>query len=92
MLVYVMGIVCAMFIVEDEKDAFYCLLYLIVGLDTNVKDDGGEEDVDETECYAWNELRLHPLLMKAICKLGFKEPTPIQKACIPAAAHQGKVV
>ena len=39
MLVYVMGIVCAMFIVEDEKDAFYCLLYLIVGLDTNVKDD-----------------------------------------------------
>ncbi|KAG4393086.1 hypothetical protein GLYMA_03G014732v4 [Glycine max] len=92
MLVYVMGIVCAMFIVEDEKDAFYCLLYLIVGLDTNVKDDGGEEDVDETECYAWNELRLHPLLMKAICKLGFKEPTPIQKACIPAAAHQGKDV
>ncbi|KAH1256142.1 DEAD-box ATP-dependent RNA helicase 13 [Glycine max] len=62
------------------------------GLDTNVKDDGGEEDVDETECYAWNELRLHPLLMKAICKLGFKEPTPIQKACIPAAAHQGKDV
>ena len=41
MLVYVMGIVCAMFIVEDEKDAFYCLLYLIVGLDTNVKDNGG---------------------------------------------------
>ncbi|KAG5041982.1 hypothetical protein JHK87_005897 [Glycine soja] len=78
--------------VEDEKDAFYCLLYLIVGLDTNVKDDGGEEDVDETECYAWNELRLHLLLMKAICKLGFKEPTPIQKACIPAAAHQGKDV
>ncbi|KAL5132901.1 DEAD-box ATP-dependent RNA helicase 13 [Glycine soja] len=62
------------------------------GLDTNVKDDGGEEDVDETECYAWNELRLHLLLMKAICKLGFKEPTPIQKACIPAAAHQGKDV
>ncbi|KAH1240989.1 DEAD-box ATP-dependent RNA helicase 13 [Glycine max] len=62
------------------------------GLDTNVKDDIGEEDVDETEFYAWNELRLHPLLLKAICKLGFKEPTPIQKACIPAAAHQGKDV
>ncbi|KAL5058358.1 hypothetical protein RYX36_029962 [Vicia faba] len=30
--------------------------------------------------------------MKAIHKLGFKEPTPIQKACIPAAAHQGKDV
>ncbi|QCE02784.1 ATP-dependent RNA helicase DDX24/MA [Vigna unguiculata] len=62
------------------------------GLDANVEDGNGEEDNDETEFYAWNELRLHPLLMKAICKLGFKEPTPIQKACIPAAAHQGKDV
>lgn len=57
-----------------------------------MKDDVGEENIDETDYYAWNELRLHPLLMKAIYKLGFKEPTPIQKACIPAAAHQGKVV
>lgn len=56
-----------------------------------MKDDTGEDNIDETEFYAWNELRLHPLLMKAIYKLGFKEPTPIQKACIPAAAHQGKV-
>ncbi|OVA02284.1 Helicase [Macleaya cordata] len=52
----------------------------------------GEPVVDETEFYAWNELRLHPLLMKSIYKLGFKEPTPIQKVCIPAAAHQGKDV
>lgn len=58
----------------------------------DVKDDNEEEDVDEMEFYAWSELRLHPLLMKAIYKLGFKEPTPIQKACIPAAAHQGKDV
>ncbi|KAJ1392610.1 RNA helicase, DEAD-box type, Q motif [Sesbania bispinosa] len=62
------------------------------GLDTDMKDDIGEENIDETEFYAWNELRLHPLLMTAIYKLGFKEPTPIQKACIPAAAHQGKDV
>ncbi|KAL5712117.1 RNA helicase [Ranunculus cassubicifolius] len=54
-----------------------------------VKDDS---EVDETEFYAWNELRLHRLLTKSIAKLGFKEPTPIQKACIPAAAHQGKDV
>ncbi|XP_058101428.1 DEAD-box ATP-dependent RNA helicase 13 [Magnolia sinica] len=47
---------------------------------------------DEDEFYAWKELRLHPLLMKSIYRLGFKEPTPIQKACIPAAAHQGKDV
>ncbi|GMH28395.1 hypothetical protein Nepgr_030238 [Nepenthes gracilis] len=55
-------------------------------------DDDGEEPVHTAEFYAWNELRLHPLLMKSIYMLGFKEPTPIQKACIPAAAHQGKDV
>ncbi|VFQ76716.1 unnamed protein product [Cuscuta campestris] len=48
--------------------------------------------VDDTEFCAWNELRLHPLLMKSIQRLNFKEPTPIQRACIPAAAHQGKDV
>ncbi|KAK9288715.1 hypothetical protein L1049_017178 [Liquidambar formosana] len=56
------------------------------------KDDVEGESVDESEFYAWNELRLNPLLMKSIYRLGFKEPTPIQKACIPAAAHQGKDV
>ncbi|XP_028125160.1 DEAD-box ATP-dependent RNA helicase 13-like [Camellia sinensis] len=55
------------------------------------KEDIEGDSVDEAEYYAWNELRLLPLLMKAIYSLGFKEPTPIQKACIPAAAHQGKV-
>ncbi|KAE8721357.1 DEAD-box ATP-dependent RNA helicase 13 [Hibiscus syriacus] len=44
------------------------------------------------EFYEWNELRLHPLLMKSISRIGFKEPTPIQRACIPAAAHQGNDV
>ncbi|CAK9169985.1 unnamed protein product [Ilex paraguariensis] len=56
------------------------------------KDDGDGDSVDDTEYYSWNELRLHPLLMKSIYRLKFKEPTPIQKACIPAAAHQGKDV
>ncbi|XP_059288672.1 DEAD-box ATP-dependent RNA helicase 13 [Lycium ferocissimum] len=51
-----------------------------------------QDSIDENEYYAWNELRLHPLLMKSIYALKFKEPTPIQKACIPAAAHQGKDV
>ncbi|GAA0150835.1 RNA helicase [Lithospermum erythrorhizon] len=56
------------------------------------KDDTVEELIDETEYYEWNNLRLHPLLMRSIYRLKFKEPTPIQKACIPAAAHQGKDV
>lgn len=47
----------------------------------------GEDDVS-----AWRELRLHPLLLKAMHRLGFKEPTPIQKSCFPAAAHRGKDV
>ncbi|XP_019181106.1 PREDICTED: DEAD-box ATP-dependent RNA helicase 13 [Ipomoea nil] len=59
---------------------------------SNNKNDDEEDSVDETEFYAWSEMRLHPLLMKSIYRLNFKEPTPIQRACIPAAAHQGKDV
>lgn len=62
------------------------------GIEKEIRDDVEKDAVDETEYYAWNELRLHPLLMKSIYKLGFKEPTAIQKACIPAAAYQGKDV
>lgn len=65
---------------------------IVVG---NGQDDGEEELADDDDIHpdyvAWSELRLQPQLMRSIYKLGFKEPTPIQKACIPAAAHQGKV-
>ncbi|CAO2035713.1 unnamed protein product [Urochloa humidicola] len=54
------------------------------------KDD--EPILGEDDVFAWHELRLHPLLVKAMRRLGFKEPTPIQKSCFPAAAHQGKDV
>lgn len=56
------------------------------------KNEMDQEHFDENEYYEWNELRLHPLIMRSIYRLGFKEPTAIQKACIPAAAHQGKDV
>lgn len=49
-----------------------------------------EED-DEMDMSAWIEMRLHPKLEKALQELKFKEPTPIQRQCIPAAAHKGKV-
>lgn len=52
---------------------------------------GDEFLLTDDEVYAWKELRLHPLLIQSMQRLGFSEPTPIQKACIPAAAHQGKV-
>ncbi|KAM0838819.1 hypothetical protein ACQ4PT_060727 [Festuca glaucescens] len=62
-------------------------------VDENMEQDSNDElKLGEDELYAWLELRLHPLLIKAMHRLGFKEPTPIQKACIPAGAHQGKDV
>jgi hypothetical protein len=62
------------------------------GVNENMEQDNNDElKPGEDELYAWLELRLHPLLIKAMHRLGFKEPTPIQKACFPAGAHQGKV-
>ncbi|XP_071706093.1 DEAD-box ATP-dependent RNA helicase 13 isoform X2 [Rutidosis leptorrhynchoides] len=61
--------------------------------DININEKSEVEDqFDDSEYHAWYELRLHPLLLKSIVRLKFKEPTPIQKACIPAGAHQGKDV
>ncbi|XP_040379589.1 DEAD-box ATP-dependent RNA helicase 13 [Oryza brachyantha] len=68
--------------VEDLQDAS----------DAMEQDNNDELILGEDEVYAWRELRLHPLLITAMRRLGFKEPTPIQKACFPAAAHQGKDV
>uniref|UniRef100_A0ACD5USA2 Uncharacterized protein n=1 Tax=Avena sativa TaxID=4498 RepID=A0ACD5USA2_AVESA len=56
------------------------------------QDNNCELKSGEDELYEWLQLRLHPLLIKAMHRLGFKEPTPIQKACFPAGAHQGKDV
>ncbi|GBG72231.1 hypothetical protein CBR_g11163 [Chara braunii] len=47
------------------------------------------EEVDVT---AWTKYQLHPTILRAISKLGFKTPTPIQERCIPAALLQGKDV
>ncbi|CAD6263090.1 unnamed protein product [Miscanthus lutarioriparius] len=59
----------------------------------NVEQDKDDELIlGEDDVSAWRELRLHPLLLKTMRILGFKEPTPIQKSCFPAAAHQGKDV
>ncbi|XP_024015608.1 DEAD-box ATP-dependent RNA helicase 13 isoform X2 [Eutrema salsugineum] len=51
----------------------------------------GEQEIPP-EFSAWSLMRLHPLLMKSIYHLGFKEPTEIQKACFSVAAFQGKDV
>ncbi|CAF2154624.1 BnaA01g27550D [Brassica napus] len=52
----------------------------------------GEEEEIPPDFSAWSLMRLHPLLMKSIYHLGFKEPTKIQKACFTVAAFQGKDV
>ncbi|KAK6130525.1 hypothetical protein DH2020_035734 [Rehmannia glutinosa] len=80
---------------ETAEPAAECfLLHENLTSASDGRDNGDAEDdsVDEEEYYAWNELRLNPMIMKSIYRLKFKEPTPIQKACIPAAAHQGKDV
>ncbi|MQL74310.1 hypothetical protein Taro_006686 [Colocasia esculenta] len=59
----------------------------------NIEDHDNREFVFQNDEYrAWKKLKLHPMLMKSIRRLGFKEPTPIQKACIPAAVQEGKDV
>lgn len=63
-----------------------------VAVSNMLEDNTAGHEADVEEFSAWREFRFHPLLEKAIWALGFKEPTPIQKLCIPAAAHQGKDV
>ena len=55
-------------------------------------DEEDDEGIEEFDMSAWADLRLHPLLQKGLSALKFSEPTPIQRACIPAAAFQGKVI
>lgn len=61
-----------------------------------LENDGGDDCKDEPfqdeKLSAWVELRLHGKIMRALSALNFLQPTPIQKACIPTAAHQGKDV
>ena len=58
-------------------------------IEVDATDEGlGSGEVDMS---AWAPLTIHPLLEKALAELGFKEPTAIQRECIPAAAHQGRV-
>lgn len=50
------------------------------------------DDIEEIDMSAWAQLRLNPLLMRALMKLKFSKPTHIQEKCIAAAAYQGKDV
>ncbi|XBJ03119.1 hypothetical protein VPH35_022354 [Triticum aestivum] len=80
-------------VADDNVEEYCCVLPDMQDDIENMEQDNKEEvKLGEDELYAWLELRLHPLLIKAMHRLGFNEPTPIQKACIPAGAHQGKDV
>ncbi|KAL0719341.1 hypothetical protein Bca4012_068665 [Brassica carinata] len=70
---------------EDSPTAVSC------DEDNKAEELDGEEEIPP-EFSAWSLMRLHPLLMKSIYHLGFKEPTEIQKACFTVAAFQGKDV
>jgi len=40
----------------------------------------------------WNETGLNPLLLRAVMNVGYKEPTPIQRAAIPVALQGRDVI
>uniref|UniRef100_A0A1J3HZE5 DEAD-box ATP-dependent RNA helicase 13 n=1 Tax=Noccaea caerulescens TaxID=107243 RepID=A0A1J3HZE5_NOCCA len=75
---------------ETQKDQDSCAA-VSCDEDNEVEDLDGKEEI-APEFSAWSLMRLHPLLMKSIYHLGFKEPTEIQKACFSVAAFQGKDV
>lgn len=67
-------------------------LFVAVSCDEDYKvEEQVEGEEIPPEFSAWGLMRLHPLLMKSIYHLGFKQPTEIQKACFSIAAYQGKV-
>ncbi|CAD7697637.1 unnamed protein product [Ostreobium quekettii] len=50
------------------------------------------QEVEEVDVSAWGDLDLHPLIYKAVSKLGFESPTPIQSYCLAAAIQKRKDV
>lgn len=79
-------------VTEGEHDAGEVQVAVSSMLEDSTAEHEADRVLDVDEFSAWRDFRLHPFLEKAIWALGFKEPTPIQKLCIPAAAHQGKDV
>lgn len=78
---------------EDEEATDAVLTEEEVEVEVEVEnDDEVHEGIEALDMSAWADLRLHPLLQKGLSALKFSEPTPIQRACIPAAAFQGKVI
>lgn len=47
---------------------------------------------DASEFEAWSRFDLHPHLLNAIRRHGFKTPTPVQEAAIPGALHGARDV
>ncbi len=39
---------------------------------------------------AWDEFSLHPLLVRGLAALGFSQPTPVQRACLPEITTKGR--
>jgi len=76
---------------EDDKLRMCGELQVAVSrmLEDNTAEHEADRVFDVDEFSAWRDFRLHLFLETAIWALGFKEPTPIQKLCIPAAAHIG---
>lgn len=55
-------------------------------------EDEEEEEEEAIDLPEWQTFNLHPLLLKAIAKLGFTKPSPIQRVCLPTILNKGKDV
>lgn len=55
---------------------------------------GGEEAAQRplADVSAWRPFELHPLVERALARLGFSEPTRVQEECIPAAVRDRRDV
>ncbi|GMH35913.1 hypothetical protein BSKO_03781 [Bryopsis sp. KO-2023] len=65
---------------ESDKD----------GAETTPTPPDQAEDEEEFDTSAWDDLDLHPLIMKALGGLKFAHPMPIQSRSIPAAVRDRK--
>jgi len=55
-------------------------------LKSETEEDTLEQEAEfEKTAREWAPLRLHPLLIRGVARLGFTNPTPIQLGCVPEA-------
>ncbi len=66
---------------ETQTDPLLCCLDAVM----DGSGSGSGSDEDDQKCLPWHEMGLDDRILKAVAKLGWAEPTPIQERAIPLA-------